>query len=165
MCGFKLKQFASNWIRSTSCPKLTVSYIYNKKNNSLDLTLTQESAMRNYLAFRSYAKSNADLDELLVKPFIRKDPLNTCSDTEQMKQSLNSLDAMGKFIVDLKHSAMRWFEGEVNVMLYLTDGADISTQQQKMSLKYGEDSVSINIPLSVKVKKTIQNKKKEYESM
>ena len=121
--------------------------------------------MRNYLAFRSYAKSNADLDELLVKPFIRKDPLNTCSDTEQMKQSLNSLDAMGKFIVDLKHSAMRWFEGEVNVMLYLTDGADISTQQQKMSLKYGEDSVSINIPLSVKVKKTIQNKKKEYESM
>ncbi len=34
-----------------------------------------------------------------------------------------------------------------------------------MSLKYGENSVSINIPLSVKVKKTIQNKKKEYESM
>ena len=34
-----------------------------------------------------------------------------------------------------------------------------------MSLKYGESEVSINIPLSVKVKKTIQNKKKEYESM
>jgi hypothetical protein len=36
---------------------------------------------------------------------------------------------MGKFMVDLKRSSTRWFEGEVNVMLYLTDGADISTQQ------------------------------------
>lgn len=34
-----------------------------------------------------------------------------------------------------------------------------------MSLKDGENSVSINIPLNVKVKKTIQNKKKEYENM
>jgi len=50
-------------------------------------------------------------------------------------------------------------------MLYVTDGADISTQQQKMNLKWQENEVSINIPLSVKVKKTIQNKKKEYESM
>ena len=40
VCGFKLKSFADNWIDSTSCPKLTVSYNYNKKNNSLDLTLT-----------------------------------------------------------------------------------------------------------------------------
>jgi len=40
-------------------------------------------------------------------------------------------------------------------MLYLTDGAEITPQQQKMSLKYGESSVSINIPLNVKVKKTI----------
>ena len=39
VCGFKLKQFAYNWIYKTSCPKLTVSYQFNKKNNSLDLTL------------------------------------------------------------------------------------------------------------------------------
>jgi hypothetical protein len=58
-------------------------------------------------------------------------------------------------MVDLKRSSTRWFEGEVNVMLYLTDGADISTQQQKMSLKNFENEVTINIPLSVKVKKTI----------
>lgn len=40
VCGFKLKSFSSNWMTSTSCPKITVSYNYNKKNNSLDLTLT-----------------------------------------------------------------------------------------------------------------------------
>ncbi len=34
-----------------------------------------------------------------------------------------------------------------------------------MSLKMGENEVTINIPLSAKVKKTIQNKKKEYETM
>lgn len=33
---------------------------------------------------------------------------------------------MGKFIVDLKSLALRWFQGEVNVMLYLTDGAEVS---------------------------------------
>lgn len=60
---------------------------------------------------------------------------------------------------------MRWFSGEVNVMIYLTDGAEIQTQQQKMSLKFGKSIVSVNIPLQYKVKKTIQNKKKEYESM
>jgi hypothetical protein len=34
-----------------------------------------------------------------------------------------------------------------------------------MNLKWQENEITINIPLSVKVKKTIQNKKKEYESM
>jgi hypothetical protein len=40
-------------------------------------------------------------------------------------------------------------------MLYLTDGAEITPQQQKMTLKKKEAAVSINIPLNVKVKKTI----------
>lgn len=39
VCGFKLRQFYNNWISSTSCPKLTASYEYNKKNNSLDLKI------------------------------------------------------------------------------------------------------------------------------
>lgn len=34
-----------------------------------------------------------------------------------------------------------------------------------MSLKYGKSQISVNIPLQCKVKKTIQNKKKEYENM
>ena len=33
-----------------------------------------------------------------------------------------------------------------------------------MSLKFGKTTVSVNIPLQTKVKKTIQNKKKEYEN-
>lgn len=41
LCGFKLKQFCQNWVISTSCPKIKASFNYNKKNNSLDLTITQ----------------------------------------------------------------------------------------------------------------------------
>ena len=32
---------------------------------------------------------------------------------------------MDKFYVELKRECMRWFTGEVNVMIYLTDGAEI----------------------------------------
>jgi hypothetical protein len=154
-----------NWISGTSVPKLTVQYVYNKKNNSLDLKLIQDSAVRDSFVFRRYIKDNLDLGDLLTKPFLRENKLYISGEQEQLKSSLKTLDSMRKFAVDMKRNAQRGFEGEVNVMLYVTDGADISLQQQKMTLKYSESEVSINIPLSVKVKKTIQNKKKEYESM
>ena len=166
VCGFKLKQFAQNWLSKTSCPKLTVQYCYNKKNNSLDLTLTQESAAREGLTFRSRIQEALDSNELLTRPFLRKDPLHMSSGDSPASKTLRKIEGgANKFAVELRRCCGRWFEGEVNVMLYLTDGADISTQQQKMSLKHGENQVSINIPLAVKVKKTIQNKKKEYESL
>ncbi len=167
MCGFKLKQFSENWILSTSCPKLTVQYVYNKKNNSLDLKLSQESAMREHFAFQKYISDSIEMKELMTRPFVLRDSLNVSpGERASVKASLEQISAMDKFLqVEQKRLANRWFEGEVNVMLYLTDGADISTQQQKMSLKMGENEVTINIPLSAKVKKTIQNKKKEYETM
>lgn len=79
-----------------------------------------------------------------------------------MKLANRGLDS---FYVELQRECMRWFSGEVNVMIYLTDGAEIQTQQQKMSLKYLKNTVSVNIPLQYKVKKTIQNKKKEFENI
>jgi len=54
---------------------------------------------------------------------------------------------LDSFYVELQRECIRWFTGEVNVMIYLTDGAEIQTQQQKMSLKYLKNSVSVNIPL------------------
>jgi hypothetical protein len=63
----------------------------------------------------------------MTKPFTLKDPLNISGDREALKSSLKQIETMGKFLVDSKRASNRWFEGEVNVMLYLTDGADIST--------------------------------------
>lgn len=85
--------------------------------------------MRDHFVFQKYIQDNIDLKELLTKSFTLKDPLNLSGDRESLKSSLKQIEAMSKFLVDTKRVSNRWFEGEVNVMLYLTDGADISTQQ------------------------------------
>lgn len=92
VCGFKLKQFANNWITSTSCPKLSVSYTYNKKNNSLDLTLTQQSAVKDYLSFFKYTKEGVQTEELLTRPFLRKDPIHLSNEKHILKEKLEAID-------------------------------------------------------------------------
>lgn len=118
VCGFKLKQFCTNWILSTSCPKLTASYQYNKKNNSLDLQINQKSAMKDYFIFRKFLKQNIDLNTLFTTQFKEF----------EIKQAMKRLEPIDSFYVELKRECMRWFSGEVNVMIYLTDGAEIQTQ-------------------------------------
>ena len=44
--GMKLNDIQRNWIDSTSCPKIECTTTYNKKNNSLDITLEQHSMMK-----------------------------------------------------------------------------------------------------------------------
>jgi len=61
-----------NWISATSCLTLSVSCNYNKKNNSLDLKLQQESAMKDHFTYRKYLMEGTDL---LTKPFVRKDKM------------------------------------------------------------------------------------------
>ena len=101
ICGFKLKHFAQNWIYSTGCPRLTVSYQFNKKNNSLDLTLNQESVFKDYLVFQRYLKDRVNLGDLLVRPFLRKDPINFSNEREVLETTaLQALEGMGKFLVD-----------------------------------------------------------------
>ena len=99
MCGFKLKQFSENWILSTSCPKLTVQYVYNKKNNSLDLKLSQESAMREHFAFQKYISDSIEMKELMTRPFVLRDSLNVSpGERASVKASLEQISAMDKFL-------------------------------------------------------------------
>jgi hypothetical protein len=84
--------------------------------------------MKDHLAFRKYIQDGVDLGDLLTKPFTRKDKLFMSDQQDLIKSSLLNLESIGKFTVDFKRNAQRWFVGEVNVMLYVTDGADISTQ-------------------------------------
>jgi hypothetical protein len=39
ICGMHPRVYYWNWIYATSCPELELSYEFNKRNNSLDLTL------------------------------------------------------------------------------------------------------------------------------
>ncbi len=83
--------------------------------------------MKEHFAFRKYIKDNYDQNTLLTKPFIRKDKLYMSDETEAVTAALQNLESIGKFEVNIQRNSQRWFVGEVNVMLYTTDGADIST--------------------------------------
>jgi hypothetical protein len=44
--GIKFYDIQKNWIDSTSCPKIDCTWAYNKKNNSVDISLEQHSAIK-----------------------------------------------------------------------------------------------------------------------
>ena len=49
-CGINLKEFSKTWIYGIGAPFLHCSFEHNRKNNSLDLKLTQTPLFQNYLA-------------------------------------------------------------------------------------------------------------------
>ena len=44
--GIKFFDIQKNFIDSTSCPKIEASFIFNRKNNSVDISLEQQSAIK-----------------------------------------------------------------------------------------------------------------------
>lgn len=46
--------------------------------------------------------------------------------------------------------------------MYETDGSTIRVEQQKVDLNYQKPQIKLTIPLKNKVRRTNQNKKKEY---
>jgi aminopeptidase N len=44
--GIKFDEIQQNWINSTSCPQIECAFTYNKKNNSVDITLEQHSILK-----------------------------------------------------------------------------------------------------------------------
>jgi hypothetical protein len=71
--------------------------------------------MKHHFMFKRYLKKNIDMGTLFTAPF--KGP--------EMKQAMKIMEPIDSFYVELKRECMRWFTGEVNVMIYLTDGAEI----------------------------------------
>jgi len=45
------RDFFENWVWSTSCPELELRYSFNKRSNSIELTLTQTTAVQKYFRF------------------------------------------------------------------------------------------------------------------
>ena len=110
VCGIRPKEIFNNWIYSTSCPKLTLNYEFNKRYNSLDLTLKQESAaatnMRVHKNLQNkidkiFGMSGQDLDKELFG---------------------ESIDPNETFNVDSKSACKRWFTGNVNIVICQADG-------------------------------------------
>lgn len=65
--------------------------------------------------------------------------------------------------LDIKQAARRWFSGNVNIVIYQIEGngGDIIPQQHKMSLKENKSITTSHIPLQGKVKRAMNNRKKD----
>ena len=81
---------------------MTVSYTFNKKNNSLDLTLNQESAVKDYYTFQKYLEESLQAEELLTRPFLRRDQLHISNEKELLKGQLATIEKMNNFAVELR---------------------------------------------------------------
>jgi len=153
ICGMHPQSFYKNWILATSCPKLELSYEFGKRNNSLDLTLKQTSAVKDHY------KIKKNLENRMSKIFGLSG--------RKLKTELLAEDHAGidTFFVDSSNFSRRWFIGDINVVIYQVEGngGDILKQQHKMSLKDFKTTVSAHIPLQGRVKRTMQTKKKEFD--
>jgi len=76
-------------------------------------------------------------------------------------QQAEQVDRTNSFNVEIQRDCRRWFNGEIKVVIYQTDGAEITAQTQKIKLRYPKSKVQCNIPLQCKVRKAIHNKKRD----
>ena len=154
VCGMRPKTFFQNWISSTSCPKLELSYEFSKRNNSLDLTLRQVSAASENMKMRK------NIDEKLVKIFDFT--------PEQLENELGAEAPQGNetYNVDQKHAAKRWFSGDINIVIYQVEGSggDILKQTKKLHLRDFKTTVSAHIGLEGRVKRTMQTRRRDLDS-
>ena len=80
------------------------------------------------------------------------------------QELLGEADPNETFNVDQKSACRRWFTGHVNVVICQADGGggEILKQQHKMLLKNFKSTVSANITLQGRVRRT-QNRKKDID--
>mmetsp|Transcript_27424 Transcript_27424/g.36680 ORF Transcript_27424/g.36680 Transcript_27424/m.36680 type:complete len:179 (-) Transcript_27424:3590-4126(-) len=150
-CGIRPTEIFKNWAFATSCPKLTLEYEFNRRQNSLDMTLKQESAAASSMRVHKNLQSKVD-------------KIFGMSTADLHRELFGEPDINETFNVDSKSSCKRWFPGNVNVVICQADGGggEILKQQYKMNLKNYKQSVSAHICLLGRVRRT-QSRKKDQD--
>jgi len=97
----KFNQFCDNWVQSTSCPKFTLEYQHNRKNNSLYIKVAQSSALTHYYKMREW-----------LRQAIKYGGISEMDRQPWKKEFYN------KLFVEMKRYANRWFEGDLKVIIY-----------------------------------------------
>ena len=147
-CGIRPTEIFKNWAFATSCPKLTLTCDFNRRQNSLDMTLRQESAAA------SSMRVHKNLREKVDKIF-------GMSTADLHRELLGEPEPNETFNVDQRSACKRYFTGSVNVVICQADGGggEILKQQHKMNLKNYKQSVSAHICLLGRVRRTAARKK------
>lgn len=133
-CGMQLTiKYYVNWILATSCPEFELSYEYNKRHNQLDLKVKQTSAV---------AYGESELTSLAEK-------LHHIFPPSETRPFFGPEEPHSSLQLDKKQSAKRYFQGDINIVIYQTEGneRDIISQQVKYSLKEYKSEYSTQINL------------------
>ena len=151
VCGIRPTEIFNNWIYATSCPKLTLEYEFNKRYNSLNMTLKQESATK------SSMKVHKNVQDKITK-------IIGMSPQELHKELFGEPDPNEVYNCDSKSACKRWFTGDVKVLICQADGGggEILKQTHKMQLKNYKSTVAADINLRGRVRRT-QNRKKDLD--
>lgn len=137
-CGISLKNFMNIWICKTGMLDLTIKYNYNKRTNSVDIEILQNP---------------------ISKPFFENCPYFKIKDL--------SYDVLSKLnkkvpIVDFRKKSIRYFDMNINIFIYQTNGIEVMRDIHQIKLENEHDSIFQNIPLIAKIRR-IPIKKREQE--
>jgi hypothetical protein len=137
-CGVNLKHFMQLWVYKTGMLCLNINYSFNKRTNSIDLEIYQTPVAQHYFHNNPHFKiKDINLDGL---------------------ENLNKKLA----IVDFKVRPLRYFDVDVPVMIYQTNGIEIMRESHQIKLDNERESIYQNFPLSAKIRKA-PIKKREQE--
>lgn len=67
-----------------------------------------------------------------------------------------------EYEVEKRRDCIRWFQDQCSLFIYETDGSTVKPEQHKLDLTLNKPQIKLTIPLKNKVRKTNQQKKKDY---
>jgi hypothetical protein len=154
LTGLSLRKFLKNWIDSTGWIDISCSHEYVKKNNSMNLEITQRNPFTHYLVREKYLEQQQNSGDLNIHKLYSRNYLNDLKMDQQWEE----------YYVEKYRNWCRFFDQGFNIIIYETDGYLIKGETKDIELNFDKPYLKLNFPLRNRVKKISQNKKKEYEN-
>jgi len=119
--------------------EVTTSYTYNQKTNSIDVEFAQKP---------------------ILKEYYKENPVFKIKE-------LTNLEIPGKkvSIVDFKTRAARFFDVNLNVVIYQTNGIEVIKESHMVKLENEKDVVTQNYLLNTKIRKPPIKKREQGKQL
>lgn len=167
-CGVSLKKFLNLWIFKTGILNLKLFYRYIEDNNSIDVELYQIPELYEYAT--EFPLLNIDKENEKVKNSKNTTILNSnninsnIANSNTKELNYDTLRKIGKIppVVDFSAKANRYFDVDLVVNIYQTNGFEVLKETHQVVLESEKDCVIRNFPLITKLRKC-PIKKREQE--
>lgn len=162
MIGFYPKKILGDWISCTGALEINLSHEFSKKNNNVTVTITQRNLMSHYFAKEKYREQKFNEGHLNINNLYSKEYRELFPKEKKDDDTVGENQLAESYDVELSRDCPRWFENKITLMFYETDGINIKPEKHKIDLTNQKPEIKITIPLKHKVRKTNQNKKRDY---